>query len=83
MASHSVMEINVTGGDYTTYGGIGIGDSLEELIVIYPTISKVEDGRTDEDNSAYEISDMESYNYLRFEVTESAVSQIRLYHMMP
>lgn len=78
-----IMEITISGGEYTTFQGIKIGDPLESLKDKYPSISNVEDGRTDDNNRAYEISDIENYNYLRFEVGNGLVSQIRLFHMSP
>lgn len=82
-SSFWVMEIIVSGGEYATYQGIKIGDTLSVLKDKYPSISRVEDGRTDDNNCAYEIADLENYNYLSFEVNNSLVSLIRLFRMIP
>jgi len=50
----------VTGEEYSIFKGIGIGDSLEMLKEKYPSLSLLEDGRTDENNYAYEIADREN-----------------------
>lgn len=82
-SSFWIMEIIVTGEEYSTYEGIEIGGSLELLKEIYPSLYMLEDGRTDDNNCAYEIADMEEYNYLRFEVSDGIITEIRIYHDIP
>ena len=77
------MEILVLKNGIITNRGIQIGDSIKLLKEKYPSISKVKDGRTDDNNCSYEIADRERYCYLRFEVNKGIVSQIRLFHELP
>lgn len=78
-----VMEIVVSGGVYKTFRGIKVGDSLQEVKEKYPHVSKVKDGRVSDNNCAYEIVGVEGYNYLRFEILNGTVSEIRIFHEMP
>jgi hypothetical protein len=77
------MEVIVSGGEFATFQGAKIGDALEVLKDKYSSISRVEDGRTDDNNCAYEITDLENNNHLRFEISNGTVSQIKLFHEIP
>ncbi|HEY4696265.1 MAG TPA: hypothetical protein VIH13_05190, partial [Candidatus Hydromicrobium sp.] len=78
-----ILDIKVSSNSYSTSRGIKIGDSLETLKNRYPSITKVLDGRTDDNNCAYEIADWERYLFLQFEVTDGIIQQIHIFHLIP
>jgi hypothetical protein len=78
-----IMTIKLTNEDYQTSKGIGIGSKVEEVQNAYQGIEIALDGRTDPNNCMYEIKNVLEYNYLRFEVNEGAVSEVRVYHLIP
>jgi hypothetical protein len=78
-----IMTIKLTNENYQTSKGIGIGSKVEEVQRAYQGIKIALDGRTDPNNCMYEIKNELEYNYLRFEVNEGAVSEVRVYHLIP
>jgi hypothetical protein len=78
-----ILGIKVTGDLYPTSRGIRVGDSLETLKNAYPSITKVLDGRTDDNNCAYEIADRISYLFMQFEVKDGIIQQIEIYYTIP
>jgi len=78
-----IIDIKVSDDSYSTSRGIKIGDSLETLKDKYPSIQKVLDGRTNDNNCAYEIADREGYLFLQFEVRDGSIQQIHIFHLIP
>jgi hypothetical protein len=78
-----ICSIKVTGDLYPTSRGIRVGDSLETLKNAYPSITKVLDGRTDDNNCAYEIADRESYLFMQFEIKDGVIQYISIYYTIP
>ena len=78
-----ILDIKVYSNLYSTFKGIKVGDSLETLKNRYPLITKILDGRTDDNNYAYEIADRERYLYQQFEVESGIIQQIHIFHLIP
>ena len=78
-----IMSIGLTGNGYRTTREIAVGSTLEELLLSCPEIGMVQDGRTDTGNAAYEMSDELNERFLRFEVADGRVAEIRVYRMLP
>jgi hypothetical protein len=78
-----IMSMQVSKEGYKTSKGIEVGSTLEEVKNAYPEIEMELDGRTDPNNAAYKISDETKYDYLRFEVKEGLVSEIKIFSQLP
>ncbi|HEY4662200.1 MAG TPA: hypothetical protein VIH07_00830 [Candidatus Humimicrobiaceae bacterium] len=78
-----ILDIKVYNDLYSTSKNIKVGDSLETLKNRYPSITKVLDGRNDDNNCAYEIADRGKYLFLQFEVKDSVIQQIHIFHLIP
>ncbi|MBB6633619.1 hypothetical protein [Cohnella thailandensis] len=78
-----ILSMKLTKDRYSTSRGISVGDSVSDLKAAYPDIQLAPDGRTDENNGAYLMSDGERYNRLWFEVAEGEITEIRIYHEIP
>lgn len=78
-----IMTMKLTKENYQTSKGIGVGSTVEEVKNAYQGIEIALDGRTDPNNCAYEIENEPEYNYLRFEVIEGVVREVRIYHLIP
>jgi len=78
-----VLSIDVTNYNYQTSSGIVVGDSLEKLKEVYPTIEMKPDGRVDPNNCAYRVVDESFTTFLTFEVEEGYISSIHLNYEMP
>ncbi len=78
-----IMSMQVSKEGYKTSKGIEVGSTLEEVKNTYPEIEMALDGRTDPNNAAYKISDETKYDYLRFEVKEGLVSEIKIFSQLP
>jgi hypothetical protein len=73
-----IFSIEITSPKYMTARGVKIGDNIDKLKQIYPDIDIAKDGRTDVNNCAYDItSDM--YSFLRFEVKDGVIKEIKIY----
>jgi len=73
-----VFNIVVTGKEFTTAKGIGVGSSLPEFKKQYPDIGMVMDGREDENNCAYETSMSYDCSYLTFEFKDGKINEINM-----
>jgi hypothetical protein len=78
-----ILSMKLTKDRYSTSRGISVGDSVSDLKAAYPGIQLAPDGRTDENNGAYLMSDENRFNRLWFEVAEGEISEIRIYHEIP
>lgn len=78
-----ILDVKTTNPEYKTKRGIKVGDSIKELKNSYSNISVAKDGRTDENNCAYELKDEYSVDYLRFEVKNGVIAEINLYSELP
>ncbi len=78
-----ILSIKVTGDLYPTSRGIRVGDSLETLKNAYPSLTKVPDGRTDDNNRAYGIADMSSCLFMQFEIKDGIIQYISIYYTIP
>ena len=56
---------------------------MEALKDKYSSIQKVLDGRTDDNNCAYENADRDNYLFLHFEVKDSIIQQIHIFYLIP
>jgi hypothetical protein len=66
-----------------TFRGIGIGDSLEEVRLVYPELVRSLDGTTGSDGRyEYYLHDS-AYTYLYFFIEEGGVVRIQLLHEFP
>ena len=68
---------------YPISRGIRVGDSLETLKNAYPSLIKVPDGRTDDNNRAYGIEDWNSYLFIQFEIKDGIIQYISIDYTMP
>ncbi|QYR22231.1 hypothetical protein KZ483_04325 [Paenibacillus sp. sptzw28] len=78
-----IMTMSVSKKGYATSKGVELGNTVQEMKDAYPGIKIAEDGRTDPNNCAYEISNQLKYDYLVFEVKDGVVSQIKLFNKIP
>jgi len=78
-----IMEIEIDKNGFRTSRDIEVGDTVENLKEVYPEIDILPDGRTDTNNCAYVIEDIEYSNYLQFEVRDGVISHIKIYHLLP
>jgi hypothetical protein len=78
-----ITGIKITSGIYVTKRNIRVGSTLEELKEEYPSAKMVLDGRTDENNSAYEFSMENDLTFIHFEVNDGIIVQIYLFYIMP
>jgi hypothetical protein len=78
-----IMSMSSTGARLRTPGGITVGSTLAELKGAYKDLETVPDERIDINNCAYRISRQEEYKYMKFEVEDGVVRQIKLYVELP
>lgn len=71
-----IYEINTTSPLFLTKRGIKVGDSLILLKKTYEEVSRVLDGRVDENNLAYQYNNGEEY--IIFEIKEGIIVEITL-----
>ena len=76
-----VMSMQVNDKRYKTFRIISIGSTLSELKKAYSNISKDSDGRTDSNNCAYTFN--KDDQFIRFEVRNSMISDIKFYVEIP
>jgi hypothetical protein len=74
-----LLEARLTNPKYITLKGIKVGDSLSDLIKVYPKVEIVLDGRTDKSNCAYSFSSTETLEHINFEVKDGKITEIKLY----
>lgn len=73
--TYSISSIEITNENYTTFRGITVGMSVENLSSNYDSISL--DGYTDSNNCAYLFE--ENSHFIRFEVKEGLITSIKYY----
>jgi hypothetical protein len=73
----SISSMEITHDKYSTYRGISVGMSVNDLKAKYENITIVLDGRTDPDNCGYVIED--SDYFIWFEVQEGLIAKIKYY----
>jgi hypothetical protein len=78
-----IMNMIAEDPEIYTPDGIRVGSTLAELKTAYPELAQVPDGRTDENSSAYMISNWEEFKAMEFEVEEGVVTQIKVYVELP
>ncbi|WP_223067306.1 hypothetical protein [Paenibacillus caui] len=78
-----IMTMVVTKRGYPTSKGIELGSTVKEIKDAYPAIKISEDGRTDPNNCAYEIRNVQEYNHMQFEVKDGKVAHIKIFHLIP
>ncbi|MFX4262508.1 hypothetical protein ACOBQJ_09930 [Pelotomaculum propionicicum] len=78
-----LMSVDLTSSKLQTPGGITVGSTLAQLKEAYKGIKIFPDGRTDDNNCAYEFSVREEYKYMIFEVEKGIVKEIKLYAELP
>lgn len=76
-----IMSMTASMAGYRTPEDIEVGHALEDLRTAYPGIEMALDGRTDPHNGAYQI-DREMYDFLRFEVEDGIISEIRIFRLL-
>lgn len=81
--SFSITDMKVTSDIYSTTKNTKVNDTLEELIESYPSINKVLDGRTDDNNCTYESFIQEDLSLIHFEVNEGIIVQIHFFYLIP
>ena len=77
MRTFSISSIEITHNKYSTYRGISVGMSVNDLKAKYENITMALDGRTDPDNCGYVIED--GGYFIRFEVQEGLITKIKYY----
>lgn len=78
-----IMAMDLTGTNLQTPQGIKVGSGLAELKAAYASLEAVPDGRTDADNRAYRIMEMEESKFMVFEVEKGQVKKIEMYVELP
>jgi len=76
-----ILDMKTNNPIYKTKRGIKTGDSINDLTRVYSNIDIVRDGRTDENNCAYNFND--KMDYIEFEVNNGKITEIRLYRELP
>lgn len=77
-----IMAMEITKAGYKTSRGTEIGHTVKEVTDAYPDIQIAPDGRIDANNCAYEIKNEDQSSFLRLEVKEGLVNEMKIYHMV-
>lgn len=75
-----VMTMRIWSADFATAQNITIGDSRQKLAETYPNLHTND---TNPDNAEYELADQDAYKYIRFNVKDGKVAEIRIFHLIP
>ena len=76
-----LLSMTITDNKYQTFRGITIGSTVPEIKQAYENVIQALDGRTDANNCAYTINDLEQYIW--FEVDSGVVKEIKIYIEIP
>ena len=76
-----IMQVTVVGSAYETARGIRVGDRASQMQQQYADGYIFPDGRKQDDEYAWIIS--KDNDYLKFEISDSLVSMIEVYHEIP
>lgn len=74
-----ILDMTVTNQKYQTKRGAKIGESIENLLIQYPDIKIIKDGRRDKNNCGYIFSDKVKSEYISFEVKNGVIIEMKIY----